>query len=359
MQDCVAQAQGTFVKFHSEHFHTTVQEGKYTVADLPFIEVHGKGKKFKEFFRLIHDVSTEDQDQIREIMAKDPNNTALLPDSVRPGDVLGEACSLQLVIDTRSNAVLQFFHSSISLPWDVVRLFCRDKPMLLNYKIATNSDLVKCAFLVMLKGIEGDHWMKQSLGTKLVRSKSTSEKDASSWDPSPEELREGIDFINMNAPLANGKNEQFLWSLLNVRDNESPIYAWPMHVVSKACQNRTTGNSQAEPEFFFPLLVTDLNHEFVNKILPLILPTMTTHGLILLGRAGIGKTPLAIVISLAMARHHVASRNLIGAVVGWRRSKQIDGFRERGFSTVRRKARCHCVYLSSLYTQRRNQGAGF
>ncbi|CAE7406745.1 unnamed protein product [Symbiodinium natans] len=304
--DCVAQAQGTFVKFHSEHFHTTVQEGKYTVADLPLIEVHGKGKKFKEFFRLIHDVSTEDQAQIREIMAKDPNNTALLPDSVRPGDVLGEACTLQLVIDTRSNAVLQFFHSSISLPWGVVRLFCRDKPMLLNYKIATNSDLVKCACLVMLKGIEGDRWMKQSLGTKLVRSKSTSEKDASSWDPSPEELREGIDFINMNAPLANGKNEQFLWSLLNVRDNESPIYAWPMHVVSKACQNRTTGDSQAEPEFFFPLLVEDLNYEFVNKILPLILPTMTTHGLILLGRAGIGKNSS-----------------------GWRRSKQIDGFRER------------------------------
>ena len=142
----------------------------------------------------------------------------------------------------------------------------------------------------MLSHIQGEQWLTQSLGQKLTRaSKSASEKDPASWDPTPEELREGIDYINSNAPLANGKNEQFLWALLNVRDKDSPIFTWPMHVVSKACQNRTLGNSQAEPEFFFPLLISDLNAAFVEKILPLIVPTMPTHGLILLGRAGIGK----------------------------------------------------------------------
>ena len=236
----------------------------------------------------------------------------------------------RFVVDTANNTVLNFFHSTIALPWGVVKVFCGHEPMVLNYKIASNSDLVKCSFLVMLSHIQGEQWLTQSLGQKLTRaSKSASEKDPASWDPTPEELREGIDYINSNAPLANGKNEQFLWALLNVRDKDSPIFTWPMHVVSKACQNRTLGNSQAEPEFFFPLLISDLNAAFVEKILPLIVPTMPTHGLILLGRAGIGKTPLAIVLALALARHFVASRGLTGAVVGWRRSKQIDGFRER------------------------------
>ncbi|CAE7361836.1 CCR3, partial [Symbiodinium necroappetens] len=102
-----------------------------------------------------------------------------------------------------------------------------------------------------------------------------------------------------------------------------------MHIVSRACQNRSLGNSQAEPEYFFPLVISDLNEGFVKKIIPLIVPTMPTHGLVLLGRAGIGKTPLAIVLGLALARHYVATRGPAEAIVGWRRSKQIDGFRER------------------------------
>ena len=330
MQECIAQAQGTFVKFHKEYIHTVIEEGKYNISDLPLVEVQGKGKKFKEFFRIVKNVSAEDLDRLRQAMNTNPNAIAHLPDCVRPGDALGDACSLQIVVDTANNTVLNFFHSTIALPWGVVKVFCGHEPMVLNYKIASNSDLVKCSFLVMRSHIQGEQWLTQSLGQKLTRaSKSASEKDPASWDPTPEELREGIDYINSNAPLANGKNEQFLWALLNVRDKDSPIFTWPMHVVSKACQKRTLGNSQAEPEFFFPLLISDLNAAFVEKILPLIVPTMPTHGLILLGRAGIGKTPLAIVLALALARHFVASRGLTGAVVGWRRSKQIDGFRER------------------------------
>ena len=319
-----------YVKFGSKHVHKKIEEGKYTLSDLPLVEIHGKGKKFKEFFSIITDVTPDDQERIRKVMTEDPTKIGDLPDSVRPGGELGEACALQMVIDSSSNSVLNFFHSNISLPWGVVRVFCRDKTMLLNYKIASNSDLVKCAFMVMLSNIAGDQWLTQSLGEKLKRpTKDPSDKDGSSWEPSAEKLKEGIDFINSQSPLSNGKNEQFLWALLNVRDKDSPIYCWPMHVVNTACRNRSTGNSQAEPEYFFPLLVTDLNHEFVNKILPLIVPTMRTHGLLLLGRPGIGKTPLAIVLSLAVTRYTLSSRNLTDAMVGWRRSKQIDGFRDR------------------------------
>ena len=86
--------------------------------------------------------------------------------------------------------------------------------------------------------------------------------------------------------------------------------------------------SQADPEHFFPLLSPDLIPLFIEKTLPLIAPTMTTHAIIFLGKPGIGKKPLAIALSMAVARHSVSSRGL-DVVVGWCRSKQIDGFRER------------------------------
>ena len=61
----------------------------------------------------------------------------------------------------------------------------------------------------------------------------------------------------------------------------------------------------------------------------MVMPTMTAHGLILLGPAGVGKTPTAIILALAVARHLVVTRGLDGHIPGFRRSKQIDGFRER------------------------------
>ena len=88
--------------------------------------------------------------------------------------------------------------------------------------------------------------------------RSAGESDKS-WNPTEEELCKGIEYINDYAPLSNSKNEHYLWVLLQIRDADSPLNGWPQHIVLKACANRFTGNSQAEPEYiyiyFFPLLV--------------------------------------------------------------------------------------------------------
>ena len=64
-------------------------------------------------------------------------------------------------------------------------------------------------------------------------------------------------------------------------------------------------------------------------MVPLILPTLLSFGLIILGKPGIGKTPAAIIMVMAVARYLIQARNMDGYFPGWRRSKQIDGFRER------------------------------
>ena len=335
MEHAIVAARMTYIKYHTSLIHNINDSGEFRMRDLPLVDApNAKGKKFKEFFHLVEGVSPEDCDRIRTAMNTDPPSLNQLPDSVRPRDALGDSCILQLALspdESGTYTVLKFFHSTAFIPLGLAKAFCSQQVRVINYQVASNNDRVKCAFLYMLQRISGERWLSQSLADKVSAKamKKDDSGDGKNWEPSEDELRGGIDYINKHAPLSNTKNEQFLWCLLNVRDRESPIYAWPHHIVNKACVNRTSGNSQSEPEYFFPLVLHDLNQDFLEKVVPLVLPTMTSYGLILIGRPGVGKTPTAIILALAVARHLVATRGLEGHIPGWRRSKQIDGFRER------------------------------
>ena len=334
MEHAIIAAKMTYVKYHDSLVHNINDTAEYCMKDLPLVDApNTKGKKFKEFFHLVEGISSEDCEAIRKSFNTDPPNIGQLPASVRPRDALGDSCTMQIAISPEEGGtftVLKFFHSSVFIPLGLAKAFCGQKVLVINYQVANNSDHVKCAFLYMLQRIPGEQWLTQSLVNKVsAKAIKKDDGDGKNWEPTEDELRAGIAYINDHAPLANTKNEQFLWCLLNNRDRESPIYGWPHHVVSKACINRTVGNSQTDPEYFFPLVLHDLDQSFLEKVVPLVLPTMTGHGLILLGRAGVGKTPTAIILALAVARHLVIARGLDGHIPGWRRSKQIDGFRER------------------------------
>lgn len=335
MDHAIIAAKMTYIKYQSALVHNLNDSGEFSIKDLPLIDApNAKGKKFKEFFHIVEGVSAADCDVIRNVYNSDPPKVNELPDSVRPRDALGDSCVLQMAISPEQDGkytVLKFFHSSAFIPLGLAKAFCAQKVSVINYQVANNNDHVKCAFLYMLNRIQGEQWLTQSLVNKVSAKamKKDDSGDGKNWQPSDDELRAGIAYINDYAPLSNTKNEQFLWCLLNVRDRDSPIYGWPHHVVNKACINRSTGNSQSEPEYFFPLLLHDLDQSFLEKVVPLVMPTMTGHGLILLGRAGVGKTPTAIILALAVARHLVVTRGLDGHIPGFRRSKQIDGFRER------------------------------
>lgn len=53
-------------------------------------------------------------------------------------------------------------------------------------------------------------------------------------------------------------------NILGIRDKEPPLHGWPQHVVPRACANRALGNTQAEPEWFLPLLLQRLFFGFVK-----------------------------------------------------------------------------------------------
>jgi len=327
------EGNNAYMKYMQTHKHTKVSDGTVSIDQLPLIKVEPKSKKsFKEFFQVIRNVSDVDVAAIRSVMSEASPKYAHLPASVRPRDALGDSCVLQLVLEKSAHAswtVLKFYHSTVSIPMGLAKTLCNNNVLTIDYKICSNSDVVKKGFMKMLSKIPGDQWLTQEVVDKPQIQRHTSKDgDNKTWNPDEEELRCGIAYINEHAPLANAHNEQYLWVLLNIRDEASPLYGWPSAVVQKACANRSSGNCQSEPEWFFPLLLFDLNPKFLKSVVPLVLPYLPNFGLMVLGRAGIGKTPTAQIMTLAVARHLISVRGLSG-MAGWRRSKQIDGFRER------------------------------
>ena len=127
-----------------------------------------KARSSRSFFEVVDDVTPAQQQQVREVMNSEHPRLIDLPDNIRARDALGESCHMQLVVDSSSNQVLKFFDASVPIAWDVVRVFCNNHPKVINYKVANNSDRVKCAFLYMLKNITGEQGLTQSLGQKAL-----------------------------------------------------------------------------------------------------------------------------------------------------------------------------------------------
>ena len=234
MEHAIIAAKMTYIKYHGSLIHNINESGEFCVKDLPLIDApNNKGKKFKEFFHIVEGVSAADCDLIRNIYNSDPPKVNELPDSVRPRDALGDSCVLQLAISPEQDGtytVLKFFHSTAFIPLGLAKAFCAQKVSVINYQVANNNDHVKCAFLYILQRLQGEQWLTQSLMNKVSAKamKKDDSGDGKNWEPSDDELRAGIAYINDYAPLSNTKNEQFLWCLLNVRDRASPIYGWPI-----------------------------------------------------------------------------------------------------------------------------------
>ena len=64
-------------------------------------------------------------------------------------------------------------------------------------------------------------------------------------------------------------------------------------------------------------------------LVPLIGPLLTSFGILTPGRPGLGKTPLLIVLSLALGRFHIARLELEAVQPAWTRAKGIDNFRNK------------------------------
>jgi len=154
---------------------------------------------------------------------------------------------------------------------------------------------VKKAFQSLLDRVPGHHvqWNVVCQKEKVAKPASSS----STWSPDEDVLRQGVAFINENAPESDAQNEQYTWILLNIKeDSESPIAGWPETKVRLMAQNKSRASSGATLQREFPLTTFSLKPFLAEALLPLLYPLFICYGVLCIGWPGVGKTPALISI---------------------------------------------------------------
>ena len=301
------------------------------------------GKRIKEFL----DVVPMPVNQIPDVnlinAALETGNLGTLPDNMKPKGNFAEHHVINtsiINVTGQMKAMIRVFHIPDAVTVSQAKLMCRGQIHAIKYDPGANSEHVRIATYLYLKSLPGNHYYKEYPIAKLARGASQAGGAMSQggggggrgkgqeWDPAPNQLRDGIAYINMKAPLANAQNEQYLWILLNVRDEDSPIYGWPEGKVQRACTHLVQNKVQAAAIFFFPLLLMDMKATIWEQLVPLLFPWLMDHGLIILGVPNIGKTPMAIMFGLALSRHIIHAKMLEGEKATVRKCKQMDGLRD-------------------------------
>ena len=181
---------------------------------------------------------------------------------------------------------------------------------------------LKKGFQALLERIPGYQIMYAGLEEKKARQKD------SGWQPSRQEIKEGFAYVKQELKPYWDDNERLEWIVGETKSDDNPIAGWPMGLVKEAAANVGKVSDGADVNRFYPLTIFDLKPVFVNFIIPLIFALGLEKGLMLLGMPGVGKTPLAIILSMAFGRYHVHRLGL-NRLPGWRRGKQFDVFRQK------------------------------
>ena len=289
-----------------------------------FVDVVYKGDSTQE------NLST---DKLGEIWKNGATEKAMaeLDEGIRPCRQLQPADIMQIVIGKDSEdarLVLKHFLLKDPVSKSEAATYCAGRLMLLPWR--PNTLGVKKAFQLALQNVEGWKILFASVMEKVCPASAANENHLSrvraEWSPSLAEIEEGMKHIKSLAPPS-GTLEQMSWMLIHVKAKDSPIHGWPISYVQKCCDIKAKAKSGAEVEHDFPLTVFDLHPVFLNEVLPIAGPYISDHGVFVVGRPGVGKTPFVIVLAGGMGQYWIDTRNLEGVKPGWQRGKQFDDFK--------------------------------
>jgi hypothetical protein len=319
---------------HAEHKQTDGDAVSAGFFALPVVDLKKRAKEVVEVIVGLPKFTDEQcKRHIAEITGKDPpasgsatdllrtmineaqssDKLQLLPAPLNPKGAMpnGTQMGISLVeMDDDTVLCVKVFYNKLAMTPAIAKKICHGTPQTWDYSRCSDSDAFRKAVGHMIINAPGEHWMYivnrpkavqrldslDSLDNILGSQSSGGGADRkakckdTAWTATPEQIKNGITYINFKAPLSNGENGQFLWILLNLRDEDSPIYGWPMTYVQKAASNRSANKSQVSKIVFFPLLLSDYNEMFMSSILPLLMPWLLTHALFICGVAGRGKT---------------------------------------------------------------------
>ena len=256
-----------------------------------------------------------------------------LPDGIRPAETLLPGDVMQIIVEETSPGVydvLKHFTLQDNASGPQAARLCSGVPMRLPRR--ANTVGAKKAFQMMLQGAKG--W-KMLFARSTIPPRGAAPGDAApgdapkgpkgEWAPTAADIRSGRHFIMEYAP-PNGTVDQMEWILTYNKAVDSPIRGWPTSFIYKFCELRAKQAASAKLETGFPLTVYDMKDVLVNTMVPAVARTMLDHGVFVIGRAGVGKTPFVFILATAIGQYWVDMMD-VGAKPGWYRGKQFDDFK--------------------------------
>ena len=131
-------------------------------------------------------------------------------------------------------------------------------------------------------------------------------------DKEDEEIDAGFDYILKHGPRSSSEMAQLRWQTKAIRKENSPICGWPTGLVEKALRNLASDGALARKEFSWPIPLT------LRYYAPWLLKCLEglwdfdQSSLVMLGEAGVGKSPLGRSVLMAQVRYNKAHFNLEG-----------------------------------------------
>ena len=320
VKEAVAPLQ---LKAYDEPIVTNEPAGSLRPCDLPLVDINEGLQTIKHVVDLIqvHE-GVFDRDALKPIMQQrrwDDLPHPLRPKTSFPEKVCMQICIVPLPAEANKVCILKHLAFPNKVKPAYVQRFTQGTPMKIQWSHPKTGMKMWQWMFEKLGHFQCREWALVPYGAKKKNESVMSTLEAT-------EIDQGFDHIGDHAPRHNRGNAQMRWVTKETNSKDSPIHQWPVVLVEKAIRNLSADGVLALPISDWPLTLKHINTDVLYDVLLPVIPLLTTHGLLLLGEPGGGKTPMGRTIAMAIARHQMETCSLPGNP-SFRSASEMDFFR--------------------------------
>lgn len=182
------------------------------------------------------------------------------------------------------------------------------------------------------EGTKALQYMLEQLGGFQVKYNSLVPAGGGNKIPKEEaDLQSGFDFIRAHGPSDSADAKFIIWTEIQINKNTSPIYGWDKGLVKETLRSLAEGGHLAKTIENWPLTLKSFKPWVLNTIVFPLLSFLVEHGVVWLGKAGVGKSPLAYTISTLMSAFWILQGEHKDKKPSFQVANHLDYFRgERG-----------------------------
>ena len=136
-----------------------------------------------------------------------------------------------------------------------------------------------------------------------------------------------FDFIRDHGPLGSADNQNLRWIEKQRNDPQSPLFQYHAPTIEKALHNLSSGKALAGAVASYPVTLKDAKNWVIQGLVIPLLTTAAQFSTILIGPAGIGKTPLANAICTSLSSYWQREHGVSDAVPKFKTGNSLDFFR--------------------------------